>query len=487
MTTVRPLGLYDKYALAMHGLGKAPAVVFSALVPTCSAPLDAAVLLDTIAALVDREAHLRSSVADARTTEPKFRLNDSVDPNEVLVVVPELAHSAEKALLDAMEVLVGLDIEQAPLWRVWIYAEDASTKLRRVVLGIHHILADGTGAKHLFAEFLALIRSNQNNRHPLEPRNASIPPTLEGTVDLRPSLSTLLRTGFAEFVVPKLPLSLQPRSVPPWPNPAVVSPASRPTAVKLLFLPSDVSSSLAIAAKAHDKVKTLHPVLVVAALSSIANAVLSSASDPSRSLDIKSQTPVSLRSPSLGHPLWTGNFVSTVPHLVPSITRSYLASTPFWALAREFADHLRSPSERQLAREAIGMLSYVPTGDASVPLGQGEPTSWERWLDARMRGDAHPWKSGSFELSNVGRIESTERGVTEVCWSQPGSASGNGLQFNAVSYGGTLSVSLTWRRDAIDEGVVDEIWSLFETTLRKIGRGEVVDGTTLAQLGRESV
>ncbi|GAA5965771.1 hypothetical protein JCM3765_007339 [Sporobolomyces pararoseus] len=488
MPTRRPLGLYEKYALAMHGLNKAPAVVVSALLPS-SDLLDSSNFLTSISTLLAREPHLRSSIIDPRTPQPIFKLNEDVKPEQVLVELGKVAPSTEQALLDAMESLSSLDVEKAPLWRVWVYAEDPQTKLRRIVLGIHHILCDGTGAKHLFSTFLSSLRSTKG-MCTLPRVEETIPPTLEETVDIRPSIFTLLRVGFSEFVVPKLPSFLQPRSIPFWPNPAIVPPRDQPTAIKLLFLPTDVSASLSTTPKSH-RVKTLHPLLVVSALSSIANAVFSSCPDPkTTSIDIQSQTPVSLRSPSLGHPLLTSNYVSSIPHLVSSITPSYLSSTSFWSLTRSFAEHLRSPSSHQSAKEGMGMLTYIPNGDPAIVLKEGEKTSWEEWLDKRMTGE-NPWKSGSFEFSNLGRIIEDEEGsirrwleegMRDVCWAQPASASGSGLQFNAISCGGMLSISLTWRKDSIDQEVVDKIWNLFGETLRKVSRGEVSEGTSLAEL-----
>jgi hypothetical protein len=433
MPTQRSLGLYEKYALAMHGLGSAPAVAVTALLPT-SLRLDSTNLLSIIAALLAQESHLRSSVVSPRTTEPELKLNEGIRPESVLYEESGCGNSAEDALLKSMEALRKLDVEEAPLWRVWVYEEDPQTKLRRVVLGIHHLLADGTASKNLFTEFLTILRSPTEARR-INPVDATIPPTLEQTIDIRPSTLTLIRTGFAEFIVPKLPAFLRPRAVPFWPNPAIVSPKGQPTAIKLLFLPVDVSSSLATVPKTR-QVKTLHPTLATAAIAAVANAVLSF--DFHQSIDIKCQTPVSLRSPALGHSLLTSNYVSSISHLVPSITPSYLASTSFWSLARSFANHLRSPSSHQIAKEGIGMLEYIPNGNPSIVLGEGERTSWENWLEKRMDGE-NPWKSGSFEFSNLGRVIDTEDGVIQqwieegmkdVCWAQPASASGCGLQFN---------------------------------------------------------
>ncbi|GAA5880746.1 hypothetical protein JCM16303_004336 [Sporobolomyces ruberrimus] len=483
MTTQRSLGLYERYALAMSGLGHAPAVAVSCLLPTSSG-LNSTNLLAAITALHRQEPHLRSEVTDSRTIEPKFYTNDDIEPERVLVERIGVAHSAEQALLDAMEELVALDVTQAPLWRVWTYEADPETNDRRLVVGIHHLLADGTAAKNLFTDFLALLRSPSSRE---ESNDIPCPPTLESTIDLRPSWRTLLRTGLSEFVLPKLPSFLRPRTVPCWPNPAVVPPIDQPTATKLFFLDSNLASSLSSIPKSLYNVQTLHPTLLLAAVTAISNTVLSTPNSP-QAVDVVSQTPISLRSPSLSHPFLCSNYVTTIPHLLRSITPSYLSSTSFWSLTRSIATHLRSPTQLQLSKESLGMLAYVSPGDPHKVLSEGEKTEWENWLEGRMKGNSSPWK-GSLEFSNLGRIdrrgeidEWLHEGMKEVCWAQPASCGGNALQFNAISCGGLLSVSLTWRKDAIDQTVVDTLWRSFEAILTKIARGEVTEETTLADL-----
>lgn len=81
------------------------------------------------------------------------------------------------------------------------------------------------------------------------------------------------------------------------------------------------------------------------------------------------------------------------------------------------------------------MLAYIPAGDASTP-EKGQRTGWEEFIEGRMESE-NPWRGGSFEVSNLGRIpisqemkEWEQEGMREVCWAQPGSSTGTGLQFN---------------------------------------------------------
>lgn len=428
MSVQRRLGNYERFSLARHNVNQAPAVAFTALLP--SARLDRNDLLEAIDTLLRKEPLLRSSVVDGKTPDPKFSLLDRVEADKVLIERTETGIQAEEALLEALRTINDLDVEKAPLWRVWIYAENSETKLRRIVVGTHHLLADGTAARNLFTEILTLLRTPSSDIEEARP----FPPSLEETVDVRPSTLSLVKTIFSELLLPKLPSFLRPTPSPLfWPNPPRTSPMNQPTALKLFFLPSDLSSSLATNSKSH-QVRTLQPIFVISAFTAIANIALSETDAP-ETVRIDSQSPVSLRSTSLGHPLLTGNYVSSIGASSSPISRSTLSCTTFWSEARAMASHLTSPSSHAAAKEGMGMLAYIPGADASTP-EKGQRTGWEEFFEERMQSE-NPWKGGSFEVSNLGRIpisqelkEWEQEGMKEVCWAQPGSSVGTGLQFN---------------------------------------------------------
>ncbi|GAA5947816.1 hypothetical protein JCM3765_001097 [Sporobolomyces pararoseus] len=220
------------------------------------------------------------------------------------------------------------------------------------------------------------------------------------------------------------------------------------------------------------------------ARAAIANVVTSR----QRSLSITSQSPVSLRSPSLGHPSLTGNYVSSASHSSPSITPSYLSSTSFWSEVRSYAKYLNLPSTRQTAREGMGLLAYLPSAVEPTLDEKGRPwTGWEKHLRDQMVENPNSWAGGSFEVSNLGRMKDLKEweevgGVEEVCWAQPGSGRGIGLAFNTISSGGVLSCTVTWREDSIDTDTVDEIVKAYETILTRIAKGEIEEDTKLAEL-----
>ncbi|GAA5891673.1 hypothetical protein JCM5296_005507 [Sporobolomyces johnsonii] len=478
---MRPLGNYERFSLCRTTTGNAPVVVFIALLPsTSSATPVRARLLNAISQLLVRYPLLNCSVADPRTTRPCFRLHDGVTADQIVEErAAEERLTAEDALLQGIEAGKGLDVEAGPLWKVWLCGEDDVSE-RRLVLILSHIVSDGSGARNLFAELLSLLHPMATPPVPAS-TTGPFPPTLESTVDVRPSTLHLVRIVFSEIIAPRLPSFIRPKAPSIWPNPPLCPPCDQPTALKLLTLPASLAGGLSTTSKSHS-VATLHPLLYTAALAAIACSVSPSSSAP---LQLLGQTPISLRSPALDHPSATGNYASPAEQLHSIISAS---TTSFWSLCRSYAAHLALPSTRQAAKEAMGMLAYIPDGDASVRderTGQvlEQRTGWEQWLEEGMAKD-EPWK-GSFEVSNLARLPSTgweAEGLKGVCWAQAGSASGAALQLNAVSAGGDLAITITWRKGAIDDGVVDGIWATYEHLLRRLAVDGVAEEATLADL-----
>ncbi|GAA5991992.1 hypothetical protein JCM5350_001870 [Sporobolomyces pararoseus] len=483
----RSLGHYERFSLARHNMAHSPAVIFSAQLPNDS--LNSSNLIDSIRYLLNSEPLLRSSIAFSRTEDPKFRLQEGIEPEKVLVKVESVANSTEEALLRGVQAMVDLDIEQAPLWRVFLYEPDTNKKRRRIVLAVHHTLCDGSAARNLFVELLTLLRQPAID-FSSSPTNSSFPPSLEETIDVRPSKLFVLRNLFPLFIAPRLPSFLYASPTPFWPNPSSVTPFTQPTSLRHFFLPTELSLALSTVSKSH-KAKTLQPVFTTVATAAIANVVTTRRRnlDSPGELNIKSQSPISLRSPDLGHPSLTGNYVSSASHPSPSITPSYLSSTRFWSEVRSYSEYLNLPSTRQTAKEGMGLLAYLPSAVEPTLDDRGKPwTGWEKHLRDQMVESKNPWTGGSFEVSNLGRMKDLQKeweqvgGVEEVCWAQPGSGIGIGLAFNTISSGGVLSCTVTWRKDSIDTETVEEIVKAYETILTRIAKGEIGEDTKLGEL-----
>ncbi|GAA5871282.1 hypothetical protein JCM1840_004402 [Sporobolomyces johnsonii] len=479
---MRPLGLYERYSLCRTNTGNAPVVVFTALLPsTFSETPVRSRLLNAISQLLARYPLLNCAVAGPRTTQPCFRLRDDVTAEQIVEErAAEERLTAEDALLQGIEAGRGLEVEAGPLWKVWLCGEDDVGE-RRLVLIVSHIVADGSGARNLFAELLSLLHPMATPSSPAS-TTGPFPPMLESTVDLRPSTLRLVRTVVSEIIAPRLPSFIRPQAPSIWPNPPLCPPCDQPTALKLLTLPASLAGGLSTTSKSHS-VATLHPLLYTAALAAIACSVSPSSSAP---LQLLGQTPISLRSPALGHPSATGNYASFPAGQLHSLLSP--STTSFWPLCRSYAAHLALPSTRQAAKEAMGMLAYIPDGDASVRDERTKQvleqrTGWEQWLEEAMRKD-EPW-NGSFNVSNLARLPSTgweAEGLKGVCWAQAGTPNAAALQLNAISAGGDLAITVTWRKASIHDGVVDRVWATYEQLLRRLAVDDVAEEATLADL-----
>lgn len=406
MVQSRRLGDYERFSLARSESRLAPIVAFTALLPSESCPTSAH-LLQAAATLLDRYPLLRCGITDKNTSTPSFVYREELKPQDVIASGSGGSH--EEVLEAAIVAGQDFDIVNGPLWKIW------SGEGGRVTLIVHHTVSDGTGTRNLFSLLLSLLRTPASVDSTTRP--TSLPPTLEGTIDCKTPPFELIKTVFSAIVLPKLPAFLQPSPPPPtFLGPALLPPASQPTSLKLLCLPSSVVAGLKTAGKANG-VNTLHPLIytsALAVLSSLASSPSSADDGASSLVNIVGATPFSLRDPSLGHPAETsGNYVAgiTVPHALPS-----LLSTSFWSAAQEYGATLSDPATKPAAAKRMGMLGLL-----------SDMAGWVKEEAAKERYQE------TFEVSNLGVLPVTgweEEGLEEVYWAQTASAFVSALELN---------------------------------------------------------
>ncbi|BGP14941.1 hypothetical protein JCM10213_007257 [Rhodosporidiobolus nylandii] len=467
MSSIRPLGKYERFSLARAQTGVAPIVAFTALLPP-SVTVEAATVLAAVQALLGRYPLLRCVVAGRTTTKPHFAIKDGLTAAEILDERSQA--TVEEALSAALEAGRVFDLDAGPLWKVWLSAADGHGR-SRLTLAVHHTIADGSGTRNLFAELLSLVRTPAAAEVPKEAASAAA--SLEDTVDMRLSKFRLAKVVFSEIILPSLPTFLRP--APPLPvflNHPATAPHLEPSALRLLSLAPSVVAGLKAAGKAHG-VPTLHPLLYVAALAALAASV------PSPSvplLRIVGSTPYSLRDPAV-HPHCTGNYVCG--HTCSDAVASLLP-TRFWAHCAAYAQTLSSPATKAYAKEGMGMLSLIPDGE--LPAAEGKParTKWEGWIEDKL---AKREFGESFEVSNLGVLPATGWELEEVHWTQTASAFVAALQLNPVAVrGGNLTFTLSYRKNAVDEQVVDRFWATYEALLIELAAGGIDDEATFAEL-----
>ncbi|GAA5874899.1 hypothetical protein JCM3774_006564 [Rhodotorula dairenensis] len=537
---MRPLALLERYQLSRINVGVPATVCFTALVRLAPAPAPSdsdsdlgVALSDAVGVLLDRYPLLQCTVNGARTAAPRWqRMPDPVDPARFLSLEPLVGATNHGAVISAaFESMSRVDPEHDPMWRVWAYtpaAADSDSDSVRIVYATNHILTDGTGARNLFADLLALVlhpRSHHSSSASAASASTAateVAPAMEAVFDLSSSYLALAKLVWTEFLRPKLaaPRLLLP-SFLASPVPAteafhqkpLVPPHLQPTAVRtgLVDLPAQVVTDLKAVAR-RNGVKTLHPVLYVAAWAAI-EAQISSDASSSRVVPITvvGSTPASVRTLAPSRlPTATGNYVYEV-HTSHS-PRPTPATTNFWSECRSYAEKLIEPATRRNGLEAIGHLSLVPDGPltlAAAEKQQGQShrqptTKFDAWMVERSR-KAEPFET-TFEVSNLGVLPSittttrigddahTEpRGrdetgeLVELAWAQT-AMTGTIFAINPIATpAGDLSFTLTYRAGTVPESLVDAVWSSYGRILRTLATDQIpAEEATFARLADAS-
>ncbi|GJN89866.1 hypothetical protein Rhopal_002855-T1 [Rhodotorula paludigena] len=471
MASERALGLYERYSLARSQAGVAPVVAFTATLPADK--IDAQALSAAVAQLLARYPLLSCTVADIATVKPRYVRAEAIKPDDIFVEDAEVGGTVTEALLEALQAGASIDVVKGPLWRVKLAGADVQGR-RRVSLTAHHVLSDGSSTRNLFAELLALSRQTSESQS----APTAFPPSLEESVDVRPSSWTMVKVVYSELLAPKLPAFLRPATPTFFPNPPLAPPFEQQTALKHLSLPASLVDGLKSIGKSHN-IATLHPVLYISALAALSSTL---AGESSTAPHLVGDSPISLRSASAGHPTCTGNYVSSISTPHPALSPS---SERFWPACAEYAKRLADPAARKAALEGMGMLAYVPDGLDPSRAGK---TKFDAWLEDGLR-KAEPW-SASFEVSNLGVLPATgwegDEGLEDVAWAQAGMCIGPALTINPVAVrGGNLAVTLTYRQNAIDEETVSAFWTAFERVLRRAAEGQLAQDATFAQASEE--
>ncbi|KAL8293346.1 hypothetical protein RQP46_000047 [Phenoliferia psychrophenolica] len=405
-------------------------------------------ILAAIARLLKRYPILTCGIEGPATNTPAFKTRP-LEPGDIINEVP-VAHGIGPEITDSLylglKTVESIDLTAGPLWRVTLLETPASGDTTssevqtRIVLGVAHVLSDGVGAASLMAELLDLIRDPQTN--PDTSVLAKPTPTLESTVDIRPSFLQILKTIYKYVILPKLRCLLKSRLrlLPIFPIAATFPDCYKePTLLRVASFPHTTLIELKRTGKAHG-VNTLHPTLhgcLVAAL------VLATPTDsPPSSFDVL--TSVSLRVPEI-HPPSTGNYHSTFR----SYNSGLSPSSPFWAVCRDFAARLNADPSRAEAKGLMGFLRWRPDHDEN---------DWRGYLEKRR--DSVPPERESLIHSNVGVVKAPA-GV-QVAWAQTAAASGACLTITVCSTpDGPLSVALSVLDKSLPVEIVDAFWTAF--------------------------
>ncbi|KAJ9100691.1 hypothetical protein QFC20_005384 [Naganishia adeliensis] len=272
--------------------------------------------------------------------------------------------------------------------------------------------------------------------------SSEFPPSMEATLNCRPSLGFLVHQVWYELIVPSLPRATQRvlEKKPCWP---AVPPRQAEDVeerdrqrVDHVHLSLDRLKRLKDHGK-HNGVPTLHPIFEIAAAVAFWIVVNE---NPNESDDIRHHelhlvhsAPISFRQTSLGHPPVSGVYVGQLESGTTADNKVL-----FWPAVKEYASRLHSPKGQRRGLEVMGSLRFIPDKQLDVDDGSEMATGWEAFfLDRSRRAPAE-----SFGVSNLG-FSKRPYGTIGMAWCQSATLFFPPTYINLVGHDGGLDITLS--------------------------------------------
>jgi hypothetical protein len=309
------------------------------------------------------------------------------------------------------------------LWRVVRYHGETNSNLNPckpayIALTCNHVISDGRSGQALLGALLSDTPFETSGK-----KTPTIAPSMEATINCRPSLSFMLGQVWHEFIVPKLPrfLGNKFKKQPCWPCAPPVSrdPAGPKGESRYAFnhiqLSADVLKDLKDCGKSND-VKTLQPTLQIAAVAALWISALSNptkrdaSNDDLKKVPIQHGCTISYRQSTLGHPDLSGNYAGNP---TSRTTCPGDGNLEFWQTVCQYATWLHAPATRHRGCELIGSLGFIPDCDNSSAEDPLRPTGWEIFL---LEHAQRP-PADSVNVSNLG-FDALPPGSIRMGWSR---------------------------------------------------------------------
>ncbi|WVR06558.1 hypothetical protein IAU60_003589 [Kwoniella sp. DSM 27419] len=435
----RDLSLHERYSLARRNTGH-PAIITAVAVYPGPSSLPSRSFLDRrIQELQQHFPVLYTVIIGHRTTKPRAVLR--AQPWSTADILSEAPYVASpdgrqfESLIDSEATRAcQLDFPSGPGWQVRRHVRSTEPEGGRayITLSLDHIHADGMGLKGLFE---ALLMDDISS---LPYESLSQVSKMEEHVSVKPTLSFMLPIVFHKLLLPHLPHFVQSyfRDVPAWPANNLHAPlVPAPPGYSVFAVDAQEVASLKATSKEHG-VKTLHAlfkgIIAVAIWARFRHTL-------EREFLMTAATPRSERKATLGHPLCTGNYVSS--HKVELRPKP---SDDFWTIARGISDELTSPQAIQYGRMSMGMLAYVPDGifDQDDPL---RPTKWEDFFLTEAN-TKRPFEA-SVSVSNLG-LSRLPPGAVDMLWGQNASPYSAAFNIGMIGHEGGIRLFIAWKDGA---------------------------------------
>ncbi|KAJ7430285.1 alcohol acetyltransferase [Mycena latifolia] len=428
----RAAGLLESFHINRHWLGLDSCVVLSARY-TCAdgSILTKGQLFPALRKVI--EAHPALGVKlEGEGTKPSFVTLETIHLPHIVQFSDndDLEAAIQGQLARPFETLAPL-----PLWRVEVLNDGT------VLLAFHHGIGDGLSGVAFHQSLLAALQQDiivgDDSLTVAVPQSLSLLPPIETATNIRPSLRKVLTEVFYLFT----PASWTPGYSAWTANDVPQIPELKPH-VKVLTFSAAEMAAFAAACRSHGAT-------VTSAFFILTTSTLSRLIPPSPQYKtLSANVAVSMRG---------------VAHAPADAMCDYAAGyntypplcTVFdWAAAARYAAELQRA--KFVAREHVGMLLLL----------FGNIAGWLRGLLGRKR-------SGTFEISNAGRISasaSTGRwGIGRMAFAQSDLVVGSALKLNVIGDPtGEVSVVLTWGESSIEQALVESFATQFQDGLRTL-------------------
>ncbi|KAK9893624.1 hypothetical protein P389DRAFT_175226 [Cystobasidium minutum MCA 4210] len=485
----RPLSRHERYSLVRRHIGSPSVLTYiitfgkdAQHIPSLES------LQKRMHLLVKRYPILSSRVGRSWTSKPvleRIDLSDEAISQRIkskTIQAEEGFPSSEAIFEECLSWGISRDPDTGDLWRVGRFLNETTQDVS-IVFSVDHLLGDGRGSLNL----LPLLVSPDPD---VTSSTSSLPPALEDRVDVRPAISTVLKAILQALVVPKLPTWMVPAFFLPKPFwPYLSSHADTSTSFHKQVLPLEAPVGVLVAGWNADEAAQLAATFSQrGAATSIQGMIAAccmgalwmtekigetAGHTDSSGFNIKTTTPTSERSKSLGHPDILGNYVGAVDSEAVINSASDLIQ-----LAKQYNMEIKQAKASKSPPRAFGLLDYIDDPEVTNE-SRSELTGWDKFFVEKASSKT-PYGS-SIEISNLGLAPpldaELQSEVKSIDWIQTSTAGGAAININVLggqptesgSRYGDLRFSITWRKDSAPSGrLSDERVKEFRRVLRRL-------------------
>jgi hypothetical protein len=497
---VRPLGILERFFQIMHDIDVGFIIRYKIPInlSSISSPISdetkniiLRILYPTLQQTILKEPLLAVSFADLYNSKPLFIRLPEIDLDRIVRFIVVNDDEDIKQLLEEEHAKkFNVEDNTIPLWRIIVGIKKTSSVVKEgvsnnwnLLISIfwHHSIGDGRSALVFYSSFheslLEILSKNNDSLKDSSniltskitlPQQSTIPEPLEQCINLKCSLSFLIKEAFKGFVIPKFLKGKLLKGC--WLGDVPTFSLSKNTTRVLLYsITAEELNSLIKQSRQHKT--TITSLFNIAVLfssyhhlihaSNQDNSLSNSAKELAPFDTVKLNTCINLRPYSTPELPWTqaGVYVSesilTYKYPKPNNTttdndKNNYPELDFWKMSREFKGQLNEDIPNAI--EHLGMTNLLPK----------DRKGFENLLKKDMNGEFMGRKF-SFMVSNIGKFSkisssnfegnnnsSNEWKIDDLIFSQSAVTFSSAIIINVISYEYNLTFTITYQTGAVN-------------------------------------